>query len=67
MYIEESMDKYAARKSAQAVVDAAVIVNKNNFGVQISNQTKKRWVKLITYYPELTSNLFTYGKTTRIA
>jgi len=55
-------EKILAKKSAQAVVEAAVLVNKLNFGIQISYQMRKRWVKLITSYPELSASLFSYGK-----
>ena len=55
-------EKFKIRKSAQAVVDAAVIANKINFGIQISYQMRKRWVRLITNYPEMTASLFSYGK-----
>ena len=62
----ERIEKFKIRKSAQAVVDAAVIANKKNFGIQISYQMRKRWVRLIANYPEMTASLFSYGKTTKI-
>ena len=61
----ENTEKFKIRKSAQAVVDAAVIANKNNFGIQISYQMRKRWLRLITDYPEMTASLFSYGKKTK--
>lgn len=56
-------EKILAKKSAQAIVEAAVLVNEVKFGIQISYQMRKRWARLIANYPELSASLFSYGRT----
>ena len=58
--MSEMVLKSLNKKSAKEVVAAAVMLNKVVFGVEISYQTKKRWVRLISNYPELTASMFRY-------
>lgn len=49
------------KKSAREIVNTAILLNKNIFNVEISYRMKKKWIKLITNYPELSASLFSYG------